>query len=272
MVASYVRSFVSRIPLERKLVIGSGFTFIGINALSCDKSILKSFQDGDDIASDHLPCYAEDGIDCYMVDLATSLRKYITLKNKSASAMKKNEAKFPTLQAKLWNNDTSEPFIINSNEVIPINNNLFTGHVKLVVKPLKHEHDPNYKKRICNDEDTFFFQIQGKLKKPMHQLFVGAQLNDSMPSSKIMNKLSGLILNCLGKALGQGMSYSFGNEHERPHISFPLHTAMESIIISRDGQAVPILGPSFANAEVLDSQRISSNNEQYWDTDVTYSM
>ena len=186
-------------------------------------------------------------------------------------------SKFPTLQAQLLHSDnTKSEFWINSNDPIPVENEVFVGHVLLLVRPLCPQHDPDYEHRIRSmqePETTFVFQLQGKFKQPVRKsrVFVGAEIARLPKMGSITEQLCHLVLGFLSSKQG-GMKYSFGTEKETPHISFPLHTGMNHIHVTNSNDVAPPMGAPFAESDTSRLQRRDTSEDEYWSTDQTYSM
>lgn len=215
-------------------------------------------------------------------------------------------AQFPSLAAHVLFNKTEDgtsapsflsphAFPINSNEPIPIENDIFVGHVMLILRPLHPEDDPDYQTRIQSllqkqETATFSFQIQGRFKKPVRkdQVFVGAEITQKMNLGVLTKKVSDLFLRLLSAKIG-GMTYSFGSEIESPNIAFPLYSAMSTVIVSRapnspdsggDCLAVPPIGTPFIEPKESRERRTKykhgftdkSGEDLYWNTADTYSM
>jgi Protein of unknown function (DUF1769) len=187
---------------------------------------------------------------------------------------------FPSLKARLVQRNTKdgEPngttqFSFNSDEPIPIDNNLFQGTVTLVLRPLQLGHDPKFQERFPSyirqsrdDVPTFYFVLRGKFKRPVPKdsLMVGGELVDVHVMDDTLSgwtrRCADVLLRLLSRNIGGNMSYSFGGRKgrtddrdpvERPHITFPVATAMTVDIESN--------GPTGASANT-------------WDTETTYTF
>jgi len=151
----------------------------------------------------------------------------------SHTTISASEVKFPSLEANLLVNEKMEPFTLNSNEPIPINNDLFEGHVMLSLKPSSNDPSPN--------QMPFVFRLQGRFKKsiPYDELMIGAQTTNQLAiSSSWMKQIVDWVLKCLSIRMNSPMTYSFGtnsdDDSSLPHISFPLHTGLERVIKQRE--------------------------------------
>jgi len=217
-------------------------------------------------------------------------------------------AKFPSLQADLLVNDDNneqqlKPFVLNSEEPIPIENGLFVGQAMLILKPLQLSDDPNYHHRIGIESTTFVFQLQGRFKKsiPHDELMIGAQTTTQLTildNSLWMKNICNWVLQCLAMRMDSPMTHSFGsdktNENDDgslPHISLPLHSSMETIIqtslpttmqagndnISKTSTTskIPLLGTPFKDFKDLSDDLMTNKFEDdqcCWDSNVVYSM
>jgi Protein of unknown function (DUF1769) len=201
----------------------------------------------------------------------------------------KPKARFPSLQAQLLQNSGDGRFKLlnfqlNSNEPIPVENDLFVGHVMLVLRPLESQDDPDYAERVEEPDATMLqFQIQGRFKRKLRkdQLLVGAETRDPLQLGSLTKRCSELFLRLLSTAMGSNMTYSFGRGAEVPHISFPLHTGMDCVITSKLGEEIPHIGKPFLESEEskIQRQRVdtsstssSGDDEEFWNTNDTYSI
>jgi hypothetical protein len=198
---------------------------------------------------------------------------------------RKPKARFPSLQAQLLQNSSDRSkwnFQLNSNEPIPVENDLFVGHVMLVLRPLESRDDPDYAERVEEPDVTMLqFQIQGRFKRKLRrdQLLVGAETRDPLQLGSLTKRFSDLFLRLLSSAMGSNMTYSFGRGAEVPHISFPLHTGMDCVVTSKPGEEIPPMGKPFLESEEskLQRQRVdtsssSDDEEEFWNTNDTYSI
>jgi hypothetical protein len=184
-------------------------------------------------------------------------------------------AKFPSLAAQIVNDDnkSTQYFQINSSSGFPIENDLFVGKIILVLRPLTPEDDPHFKDRVMDARKTFEIQIQGKFKRiPRGQMFMGGQLTE--PSLGRMTKgISNILLRLLSRHVGANLAHSFGTDDELPHISFPLITAMDKVVITKPHEHVPTLGQPFVESHELKQRRMSSaKSVDKWNLEDTYSM
>eukprot|EP00539_Tryblionella_compressa_P018274 CAMPEP_0178874006 /NCGR_PEP_ID=MMETSP0747-20121128/8986_1 /TAXON_ID=913974 /ORGANISM="Nitzschia punctata, Strain CCMP561" /LENGTH=407 /DNA_ID=CAMNT_0020541377 /DNA_START=163 /DNA_END=1386 /DNA_ORIENTATION=- len=227
----------------------------------------------------------EEAVDVPVKSTATRRREDVL--NDGATGL----AYFPTLKSRIIRSDTGKsiPFPINSNRPIPIDNDLFVGHVSLVLRPFEPSHDPLFESRlrqvgnVSNDNikdnknnlPTFYFHLEGRFKRPVSKesLFVGAELADphvmKTTLSPLTRRFAALLLRLLSINIGPSMLYSFGgggeNGKELPHIAFPIHAALR---IQKQNVAE-------WNAETNHKQ--SSTNEhqdslETYDTRETYSF
>jgi hypothetical protein len=184
-------------------------------------------------------------------------------------------AKFPSLAAQIVNDDnkSARHFQINSSSGFPIENDLFVGNVILVLRPLTPEDDPNFEDRVMDAQKTFEIQIQGKFKRiPRGQMYMGGQITE--PSlGRTTKGISNLLLRLLSRHVGANLAYSFGTDDELPHISFPLITAMDHVVVTKAHEHVPTLGQPFVESHELRQRRMSSTkNAEKWNLEDTYSM
>lgn len=115
--------------------------------------------------------------------------------------------------------------------------------------------------------------------RPRGKLYCGAELADNnFRLGSVTRGLTTLFLRLLSRYVGPGMSYSFGGKDnttkdELPHISFPLKTAMENVVVTRAGSTPPSMGQPFVESKQSISERmVSSVKINDWNLDDTYSM
>mmetsp|Transcript_14552 Transcript_14552/g.30054 ORF Transcript_14552/g.30054 Transcript_14552/m.30054 type:complete len:333 (-) Transcript_14552:2-1000(-) len=167
-----------------------------------------------------------------------------------------NEAYFPSLDTCLVVNDDSAgggenfPFVLNSQDAIPIETDLFVGTLKLVLKPLEPSHDPNFESN--EDPHYFYFELEGNFTQdlPLEELYMGGQITEPMTGlGHIGRQVCHLFLRLLGSNIPGEMRYSFGIAEtvegksvakEMPFISFPLSTAMDQIAAQKQGEDNPV--------------------------------
>lgn len=119
----------------------------------------------------------------------------------------------------------------------------------------------------------FEIQIQGRFKYiPSGTLYCGGELvsNEPMNLSRTTRGAAQVMLSLLSRIIGSDMQYSFGGGGERPHISFPLETAMDTIVVTtEDERSPPCLGQAIADVE---STNGNTNLDNTINLEDTYTM
>jgi hypothetical protein len=103
----------------------------------------------------------------------------------------------------------------------------------------------------------FEFQLQGQFTRhPPGNVWFGAELARPFQLGRLRQMAAGVLLKFI-QAFGRGLHYSFGTRvddpagAERPHLVFPLFSAMDRVCITPPGETPPPLGSDFPAAPNL---------------------
>mmetsp|Transcript_10318 Transcript_10318/g.29006 ORF Transcript_10318/g.29006 Transcript_10318/m.29006 type:complete len:1103 (+) Transcript_10318:44-3352(+) len=185
---------------------------------------------------------------------------------------------FPSLgMSVLSNTDIVPGFTINHRGGgVPIESDLFVGKVLLMMRPPNSaEDDPYYHEQIFyKKKRRFEIQIQGRFKYvPEGTVWCGFEISEQMQLGLVSKGLCNLLLRLVSKAVPGDMHYSFGdkNNDELPHISFPAWTLFDKVVVSKEGETPPPLGPEVL-PETNSVARKRSGQVGDWNTTDTYSF
>ena len=187
---------------------------------------------------------------------------------------------FPSLDMSVVLSDTDviPGFTINSRKGVPIESDLFIGKVLLMMRPPNSaEDDPYYHQHIFSKKKRRFeIQIQGKFKYiPKGTVWVGFEVTEQMQLGLVSKGLCNLLLRLVSKTVPGEMHYSFGdkNNDELPHISFPAWTLFDKVVVTKEGEEPPPLGPDvLPESKKASAARKRSGYSGDWNTTDTYSF
>lgn len=155
---------------------------------------------------------------------------------------------YPTLDVTLVGADgKSTPFKPNSRTPIPVETPNFSGRVLLIVRPEMAKEDPYYHRRIFEGKTRRFeMQVQGRFKSfSGGVLYMGGELRElrQMQLGVLTKGIARGLLGLLHKKYPL-LHYSFGDSAgvEAPRIVFPLWSAADWLIITKEGEVPPELG------------------------------
>ena len=181
---------------------------------------------------------------------------------------------FPSLRVQvLSHNNEMQPYQLNTEQGVPIETDWFVGALLLVMRPVNPEQDPYWNEQIFSKKKRrVLMQLQGKLKyTPEGELYAGMEIADPMRLGLLASGLCSLLLKMSSKFNPQ-LHYSFGDDNERAHISFPASTFFEEMVITPPGETPPPLGKAFEEDPVVAQQRKAYKTKINWNTNDTYSM
>ena len=181
---------------------------------------------------------------------------------------------FPSLRVQvLSHKNEMEPYQLNTEQGLPIETDWFVGSLLLVMRPVDPEQDPYWNEKVFSKKKRrVIMQLQGKLKyTPEGELYAGMEIADPMRLGLLASGLCSLLLKMSSKFNPQ-LHYSFGDENERAHISFPASTFFEEMVITPPGETPPPIGQGFEEDPVAAQQRKSYKTKVDWNTSDTYSM
>lgn len=163
--------------------------------------------------------------------------------------------KIPSIRTSLLHKGCFMPISPNSSFSCSFENEIFCGKMLLLINSGKEE--DKYKHRFEGTKYTYEVQIQGKFKViPKGRLFMGAEITKKMELGLFTKGLCASILK-FGKSVNAYLHHSFGDKEgfELPHITGPLWSAVDRLIISGPGKTPPIMGDTFPEDPVSRSIR-----------------
>jgi hypothetical protein len=183
---------------------------------------------------------------------------------------------FPTLRTNvLSGNGQYVPFFLNSTTPIPIETDLFVGHLVLVMRPIIPSEDPYWNDQIFSKKKRrVVMQLQGKFKyKPKGTIYAGMEISHPMNLGLIASGLCNIILK-MTKSFNPALHYSFGDvsNKEMAHICFPASTFFEQLVITKPNDTPPPMGIDFQEPSEVAKLRKSYKTKIDWNTTDTYSM
>jgi hypothetical protein len=194
---------------------------------------------------------------------------------------------------------TQQEIIPNS---VPVNveNEFLSGQVFLMVRTPDvdntkealptGETPQRISKYMKGKKRRFEFQFQVKFKRiPTGPLFLGSEVEERLKVSKFTKRLTTVLLAMIRK-ITPGFHYSWGTDmkdttpeglkqgnYEKSHLSFPVETSMNRIIITKPGEEPPKLGHDVD--ETIDETKASFKRRRKigygaidWNTEDTYTM
>jgi hypothetical protein len=177
---------------------------------------------------------------------------------------------FSSLFPSILNNNLFQSIQCNTSIPIPFKTDLFEGVAVLIVNASE---DPNAKIDISTY--TFEVQVQGKfLRKPTGLLFIGAEISRRMELGLITRGICRTIMN-FARSINPFIHHSFGDTEyvELPHITGPLWSLADRVVITKAGEVPPKLGQGFVEPEA--DRKIRRGDPAYFievDVTSTYSF
>ena len=187
-------------------------------------------------------------------------------------------------------------------EIIPnlvpvkLDNDCFTGEVLIMIrtpdvdspKELSPEGATPQKvsEYFKGKKRRFEFQFQIQLKKvPTGPLFLGCEVEELIKLSKVTKGLTSFLLAMI-KRLSAGFHYSWGIEkgsadpeliksgkYEKTHLSFPVESSMDRIVITPPGETPPELGSELQETpESHKRRRKIGGGSVDWQIGYTYTL
>lgn len=178
--------------------------------------------------------------------------------NKDAQANSWNPPvglKIPSIRTSLLHRTCFMPIYPNSTLSCCFENEIFCGKMLLLINSGNVE--DKYKHRFEGTKYTYEVQIQGKFNEiPKGRLFMGAEITKKMELGLFTKGLCASILK-FGKSVNAYLHHSFGDKDnfELPHITGPLWSAVDRLIITGPGKTPPIMGETFPEDPVSRSIR-----------------
>ena len=145
------------------------------------------------------------------------------------------------------------PITANTPDPIAFENSIFKGISLFLVNVGSNN-------RLAGTKYKFEVQVQGtftSLPKSDEMLYVGAEITKKMELGMITKGLSHSILQ-LGRAVNPLLHHSFGDKqnNELPHITGPLWSSVDRLVITPPGEVPPQLGKALIEDPNLRSVRL----------------
>lgn len=196
-----------------------------------------------------------------------------TSKGSLASAKDANPpgVKFDTLFPYLFDENTFRPISCNTSKPIPFKTEIFEGVALLLVNSSR---DPNG--RVDDSDMTFEVQVQGRFtKKPQGRMFIGAQISKKMELGMLTRAMCRTIMN-FARSKNPLIHHSFGDDEnvEIPHITGPLWSMSDRVVVTPPGETPPSLG-KIALPEPIEVRVPRRKDPEFTlevDTNCTYSF
>jgi hypothetical protein len=179
--------------------------------------------------------------------------------------------RYPRLFPFLLDGASMRPIDCNTSAAVPFKTDIFEGCAMLVVNAST---DPSVV--VDTTKLTFEVQVQGKfLKKPRGMMYIGAEISKKMELGMITRSLCRSIMQFARSKL-PSLHHSFGDDNntEWPHITGPLWSMSDLMVVTRPGETPPPLGRG-ALPESAESRRTRRKDPAFTvdvDLDCTYSF
>lgn len=164
----------------------------------------------------------------------------------------------------------------NTPSPIPFENEVFAGHLCLLVNSRMAPMDQYFEKRFEGDKNRFEIQVQGKFRQKINgkNMFIGAEVSKKMELGLITKGVCSTIVKFC-KTMNSSMHHSFGDSKnmELPHLASPFWSTMDRIIITPKGGVLPPMMIPFE--EPIESRHKRKKNPHFFldvDLDCTYSF
>ena len=124
---------------------------------------------------------------------------------------------------------------------LPMSNDYFEGFS--VIKVRTDPQDPVFEPYFEGKRRLIELQFQGRFKQvPRGPLYMGVEVPLPPLSLGFVTKSMGNVVLALMKRLLPGLHHSLGGKGENPHIVFPILSALDSFIVTPEGEEPPPLG------------------------------
>jgi hypothetical protein len=177
---------------------------------------------------------------------------------------------FKSLFPSLNDGGQFRPINCNTSSPIPFKTDIFEGIALLTVNASE---DPSVK--VDQSTMTFEVQVQGKFtRKPRGILFIGAEISKRMELGLITRGICRTIMQ-FARSVNPFMHHSFGDKdnNELPHISGPLWSLSDRVVVTKPGGIPPTLGAELPEPE--EQRRLRRSDPAYnleVDVNATYSF
>uniref|UniRef100_A0A7S1BNE1 Domain of unknown function at the cortex 1 domain-containing protein n=1 Tax=Corethron hystrix TaxID=216773 RepID=A0A7S1BNE1_9STRA len=185
----------------------------------------------------------------------------------------------------------------------PIDDDFFKGEFLPLFRCVDDVPPPEYNvegrrayQHFLGKKRMFEFQFQGKLKrKPEGNIWLAIEIDRSIKLGPFQRILIRAALGFVRRTFGGGFQYSLGDDwsdedkickgnYEKMHVAFTLHDAVDRLVVSRSGEALPDLGGNIEEDPDIvrrrkkkkifrgDSVTSSSSLSSGWNTEDTYTL
>ncbi|CAM9334146.1 unnamed protein product, partial [Phaeothamnion confervicola] len=160
----------------------------------------------------------------------------------------------------------------NSRQGIPIDSPFFSGEALLMLRtePL----DEAYREIFEGKQRQFEIQVQGRFKQvPQGDLYIAIEITDRMKLGLVTKGMCKVLLG-FAQRLNRFLHYSFGNDDnsELPHISFPLVTSVDTLVVTQPGERPPTLGRRFPEEKDAKKRRLGTGGFGSFEVGPCYSF
>jgi hypothetical protein len=152
----------------------------------------------------------------------------------------------------------------NSREAIPFDTEIFKGLAILICRT--EPEDPHYK-NFFTGKRFFELQVQGSFKRlPLGEIVVGGESTNKMDLGIIMRSLCKAVCK-FGASIIPDLHYSFGDpqnkdDYELPHMSAPLFSTMDKVVVTSKGGVPPVMGIPFIEDPEYRKKRMKFKSTQ----------
>eukprot|EP01134_Creolimax_fragrantissima_P000917 CFRG0917T1 len=138
----------------------------------------------------------------------------------------------------------AQEITINPRAPVEFENDVFKG--RCIIKVRTNPEDPYYTPYFEGKKRTFEFQIQGKFKeamRPDERLMFGVETNDPVHFGLVGRGVCRVMLAVCNRIV-PGNHWGFGSSKtkEKPHITFPIESSIDRLIITPQDEEPPLLG------------------------------
>lgn len=158
------------------------------------------------------------------------------------SGIKNNNLQlFPSLDIRaLTPSGEMTPFAANSQVEVPVESDLFVGHLILIIRPNDPTSDPYWNERLFSKKKRrVIMYLQGKLKYvPTGSLYAGLEITQPMKLGLMASGLCNLILTFIQK-FDSNLHYSFGDKEEKAHMTSTAECFFDQLVVTTPGETPP---------------------------------
>mmetsp|Transcript_29772 Transcript_29772/g.74424 ORF Transcript_29772/g.74424 Transcript_29772/m.74424 type:complete len:1484 (-) Transcript_29772:260-4711(-) len=171
-------------------------------------------------------------------------------------------------------------FELNAREPVRIEGEEFVGSALILIKPPKPSDDPYYSERLFDGrERKLELQVQGQFKRvPSGVVCFGAEFAPTVQLGLVSRGLVKVLLSYMHKKL-PGLHASFGSKDgaEVPHITMPLWSSADRLVVTPNGGTPPELGQPILETDQARHERYVNGIATLappggWDTEKIYTF